>query len=91
MRTRSRVIEVGGAIDDHYANLTPIHLFVDDTAILLTINSQEDSLKLQADLQRLEVWERDWDMSFNPDKCKVLRISRKRQDIISTTSFMEQF
>ena len=46
--------------------------------MLLAINSQEDSLKLRADLQRLEVWERDWDMSFNPDKCEVLRISRKR-------------
>ena len=49
--------------------------------MLLAINSQEDSLKLQADLQRLQVWERDCDMSFNPDKCEVLRIRRKTQDI----------
>ena len=38
-------------------------------------------MKLLADVMRMEVWEKDWDMSFNPDKCEVLQISRKRQDI----------
>ena len=36
-----------------------VHLFADDTALLLPINSKEDSLKLQADLKRLEELESD--------------------------------
>ena len=44
----------------------------------LTINSDEQCTQLQADLNRLEEWEREWLMAFNPEKCEVLRISRKK-------------
>ena len=32
---------------------------------------------LQKDLEMLEKWERDWSMEFNPDKCEIMRISKK--------------
>ena len=60
-----------------YVNST-VHLFADDTVMYLTINSDEQCTQLQADLNRLEEWEREWLMAFNPEKCEVLRISRKK-------------
>ena len=30
-----------------------------------------DQVKLQEDLDRLQEWERDWLMEFNPIKCEV--------------------
>ena len=57
-------------------------LFADDTIVYLTISSQNDAQKLQSDLHKLEIWERDWSMEFNPDKCEVLRITRKKHPVI---------
>ena len=48
-----------------------IRLFADDTVIYLTIDSNHDSENLQNDLAKLEQWEKDWSMEFNPDKCEV--------------------
>ncbi|XP_060585207.1 uncharacterized protein LOC132741131, partial [Ruditapes philippinarum] len=50
-------------------------LFADDTIVYLTIKDQTDADRLQDDLHKLEVWEWDWAMEFNPDKCEVLRIT----------------
>ena len=61
---------------------SPVHLFADGTGVLLNIHSTEHYLRLQNNLKSLEDWENDWSMAFNPEKCKVLRISRKK-----TTSF----
>ena len=57
-------------------------MFADDTIVYLTINSISDSLSLQQDLLSLESWERAWSMEFNPDKCEVLRIFRKKNPVI---------
>jgi hypothetical protein len=48
--------------------------FADDTKIGREINSEEDSLSLQVDLDRVLKWSKDWQMQFNADKCKVLRL-----------------
>ena len=57
-------------------------LFADDTIVYLTINSPSDPEILQADLHKLEKWESSWSMEFNPDKCEVLRITKKKDHII---------
>jgi hypothetical protein len=31
---------------------------------------------------KLEKWEEEWLMSFNPDKCEIIHISRKQKPII---------
>ena len=68
-----------------YINDLPSHvqskvrLFADDTVIYITVKSENDSRQLQCDLSRLECWERDWQMSFNPSKCKVIKVTRKRK------------
>ena len=43
-----------------------VRLFADDTALYLTIKGEEDSSALQKDLDLLSVWEKKWDMQFNP-------------------------
>ena len=56
-------------------------LFADDTAVDRKIKSPNDAKSLQADLDALAKWEEEWDMSFHPDKCTVMHISRSRTKI----------
>ena len=56
-----------------------IRLFADDTIIYLTVTNQTDCQALQADLIKLEIWESEWLMAFNPDKCEVIRITNKKK------------
>lgn len=46
-----------------------VHLFADDTIMYLTIQSEDQCDQLQSDLNNLQVWEQEWLMEFNPDKC----------------------
>ena len=39
----------------------------------LTVTSKKDSQTLQQDIQKLEQWEKTWEMHFNPSKCQVTR------------------
>jgi hypothetical protein len=62
-----------------------VRLFADDTVVYLAITDPSQSSTLQADLGRLEEWERTWDMSFNPSKCVVLRITGPRTRVMETS------
>ncbi|KAK7087818.1 hypothetical protein V1264_021822 [Littorina saxatilis] len=53
-------------------------LFADDTLCHRIISSASDKQALQEDLNRLAEWEQKWLMSFHPDKCQTLPVSRKR-------------
>ena len=55
-----------------------IRLFADDTAAYLTVNNLTDTGVLQQDLNKLQQWEVEWDMEFNPGKCTVLQVTRSR-------------
>ena len=55
-----------------------IKMFADDCVISRNINSPEDHAELQSDLNSLEAWAKDWQMSFAPNKCMVMSISLKR-------------
>ncbi|KAK3098073.1 hypothetical protein FSP39_015909 [Pinctada imbricata] len=59
-------------------------LFADDCLLYRKVRSLEDSKILQNDLDRLQQWEDSWLMSFNPDKCEVLRVTNKRKPLLST-------
>ena len=59
-------------------------LFADDCLLYRKIKSSEDSKILQSDLDSLQQWEDSWLMSFNADKCEVLRVTNKRKPLIST-------
>ena len=60
-----------------------IALFADDSYIYRRILSKEDSKQLQLDLDKLVTWEKNWSMQFHPEKCKLLRITNKRNVIKS--------
>jgi len=55
-----------------------VRLFADDTLVYLTVNSQDDANRLQADLNKLAEWGQRWLMEFNAKKCQVLRVTRRR-------------
>ena len=68
-------------------HLTSVHgcrLFADDCLLYRTINAQHDTVILQEDLNILQQREARWLMSFNPDKCEVLRVTNKRKHILHT-------
>jgi hypothetical protein len=53
-----------------------------DTIVYLTITSDVDRVHLQEDLDRLAHWEQTWKMSFHPEKCNVLSITKKRLKVL---------
>ena len=67
---------------------TKVRLFADDTALYLTIEGEKDSATLHHDLGKLSVWERQWDMEFNPSKCQVIQVTGSRNQFMQTTVSM---
>ena len=53
---------------------TNVKMFADDTKIWTPINNKDDCDKLQDDLLALQNWANKWQLRFNAQKCKVLRI-----------------
>jgi len=49
--------------------------------VYLKITSHASAQSLQEDLQNLKLWDKEWSMEFNPDKCEVLRINRKKKPV----------
>ena len=58
-------------------------LYADDSKVYRVIKSYADTGNLQSDLNEMKSWTDKWCMKFNTDKCKAMRLSRKR---IQTTS-----
>ena len=59
---------------------TSIALFADDAKCYRVVRNAEDCLSFQHDLYSVYDWSKDWGLSYNTNKCEVLRISRKRQN-----------
>jgi len=57
-----------------------IRLFA-DYIIYRSIGSDDDCRTLQNDIDKIAVWERDWQMSLNISKCHILSVSRKTKNI----------
>ena len=55
-----------------------IRLFVDDCVCYREIKDEEDTMKLQRDVDRLGSWARKWGMRFQPVKCNMTQLTRKR-------------
>ena len=60
-----------------YVTNRTVRFFADHTFLYLTIHSASDCIKLQEDLNNLERWKSDWQMSFHPQKCEVIHITTK--------------
>lgn len=51
---------------------------------LRIIKSQQDAIKLQEDLAAVETLESDLQMSFNPEKCTVIYVSKKKNSVVTS-------
>ena len=60
-----------------------IRLFADDCLLYRTINTHQDHVILQQDLQNLERWADSWGMKFNAKKCYILSIRNKTSNFYS--------
>ena len=54
------------------------------------IKTLDDCRLLQHDLDALEQWEHTWQMSFRPDKCKLIRFTRSHSPITFNYSLHNQ-
>ena len=59
-------------------------MFVDDCFLYRSINSPVDCQNIQKDLDMLTKWEKDWQMSFNIDKCLTICFSTKKSNLDTT-------
>ena len=59
-----------------------VRLFADDCLIYKQIKNNNDQIELQRDLNLLESWGAKWGMRFNPAKCNIMRVSRKRSPFL---------
>ena len=55
-----------------------IRLFADDCVCYLEIKDEEDTMELQRDSDRLGCWARKLSMRFQPVKCNMMQLTRKR-------------
>ena len=64
-----------------------IRLFADDCVCYREIKDEEDTMKLQRDIDRLDSWVRKWGMRFQPVKCNMM--TRKRIEKIHASYTLE--
>ena len=66
-------------INDIHQNVKSCtRLFADDCLVYNTVNSPEDELQIQKDLDQMVDWSHTWGMKFNPAKCNTMRVTRER-------------
>ena len=56
-----------------------VKLFAHDTLLYGVVVEDSDCDNLQDDLNKLEIWQHEWQMQFNPSKCKITCISNKQR------------
>ena len=56
-----------------------VKLFADDTLLYGVVVEDSDCDNLQDDLNKLEIWQHEWQMQFNPSKCNIICISNKQR------------
>lgn len=65
-------------VNDIHENLdSTLRLFADNTLLYRSINTMNDSVILQNDIDKLVSWSKTLQMQFNVTKCGMMKISRK--------------
>ena len=59
-----------------------LRLFADGSLLYRTITDPAACTQLQKDLTTLVEWSKQWQMTFHPAKCYILRVTRKRKPLI---------
>lgn len=57
-----------------------VALFADDTKMYRVVQSREDQLNMQRDIDKLEAWSKRWQLPFNDAKCKVMHYGRSNPE-----------
>ena len=70
-------------------NESEIRLFADDCVCYREIKNEEDTLKLQRDIDRLGSWARKWGMRFQPVKCNMMQLTNKQSSKIQANYTLE--
>ena len=77
-------------INDITSDIEPeIRLFADDCVCYREIKDEEGTVKLQRDINRLGCWARKWGMRFQPVKCNMMQLTRKRTKKIHASYTLE--
>ena len=66
-----------------------IGLFADDCVCYRQIDSIEGTSKLQKDIDQLGKWARKWVMRFQPMKCNIMKLTRRRIKKINAVYSLE--
>ena len=66
-----------------------IRLFADDCVCHREIKNEDDTMKLQRDIDRLGCWARKWGMRFQPVKCNLMQLTRKQIKNIHASNTLE--
>ena len=67
-----------------------IRVFADDCVCYRQIDSTEDTSKLQKYIDQLGKWARKWGMRFQPVKCNIMQLTRKRIKKINAVYSLER-
>ena len=67
-----------------------LRLFADDSLLYRPVNTTDDGKRLQEDLTELTKWAEQWQMTFHPAKCYILRVTRKKNSIITNYEMLGQ-
>ena len=71
-------------LPDVLSTTTAIALFADDAKCSKVVRNPGDCVALQHDLNLLTNWPNEWRLSFNSNKCEILRISRKKRSLLDS-------
>jgi hypothetical protein len=63
---------------------SPVRRFADDCLLCRNIRTKQNHTILQEDLQKLEVWAKDWGMRFSAKKCYILSIKKQEAKILQS-------
>ena len=83
-------IVLGPWLFNIYINDTPeilqnlLTLYADDSKLIGAASSSAEAASIQANLDKLDDWVRQWLLEFNSSKCKVLHFGNKNQKNIYT-------
>ena len=67
-----------------------IRHFADNCICYREIKDEEDTMKCHSDIDRLRSWARKWGMRFQPVKCKMMQLTRKRIKKIHASYTLEE-
>ena len=58
-----------------------VKLFADDTKLYRTIVDKNNETILQNDIDQIAAWSEKWQIPFNVNKCKVLKVGKNYQNV----------